>query len=142
MRNWKRWGAAMSGAVLLLMGASAPASADDLDCSDFATQEEAQEYLLPGDPHGLDADNDGIACESLPSGGGGGGGGGAGGVAPPSHLHRPSSIRMLREAPLRVRRESSCDAIPRSTPSSSKGAAVALVIGSSAGSLLAVLPAR
>jgi hypothetical protein len=38
----------------------------DYDCSDFATQEEAQEYLLPGDPYNLDADNDGIACEDLP----------------------------------------------------------------------------
>lgn len=44
--------------------------AQDLDCSDFATQEEAQAVLDqdPSDPHGLDADGDGIACESLPSG--------------------------------------------------------------------------
>ncbi len=38
----------------------------DYDCGDFANQGEAQEYLSPGDPYGLDADNDGIACESLP----------------------------------------------------------------------------
>ncbi len=44
----------------------------DYDCADFETQEEAQEYLLPGDPYGLDGDNDGVACEDLPSGGGGG----------------------------------------------------------------------
>jgi hypothetical protein len=42
------------------------AQAIDYDCSDFANQAEAQEYLSPGDPHRLDADNDGIACESLP----------------------------------------------------------------------------
>ncbi len=62
----------------------ANAAALDYDCADFATQEEAQEYLLPGDPYRLDADNDGIACEDLPSGGGGGGGGSAGAeVKPP-----------------------------------------------------------
>lgn len=59
-------------AFLLL--APVGASALDYDCADFGTQEEAQEYLSPGDPHGLDGDNDGIACEDLPSGGGGGGG--------------------------------------------------------------------
>jgi hypothetical protein len=43
---------------------------DDYDCSDFASQEEAQGFLLPGDPHRLDADSDGIACEELPTAGG------------------------------------------------------------------------
>lgn len=44
----------------------------DLDCSDFATQAEAQacfEYCMEqghGDVFGLDGDNDGKACESLP----------------------------------------------------------------------------
>jgi micrococcal nuclease len=43
----------------------------DRDCSDFATQEEAQEFFIAAggparDPHHLDADHDGIACESLP----------------------------------------------------------------------------
>lgn len=44
------------------------------DCNDFYTQESAQEYyddhstfLFP-DPYGLDGDDDGVACESLPSG--------------------------------------------------------------------------
>ncbi len=63
--------------------ALAPSSAiADLDCADFETQEEAQEHLVPGDPHGLDADGDGIACETLPSGGGGGGGESGGSVEP------------------------------------------------------------
>ena len=37
----------------------------DLDCADFASQAEAQTVLDadPTDPNGLDADNDGIACE-------------------------------------------------------------------------------
>jgi len=39
------------------------------NCDDFATQEEAQdEYESTyGDPNYLDGDDDGIACESLPS---------------------------------------------------------------------------
>jgi micrococcal nuclease len=44
---------------------SAPAGGD-LDCSDFGSSAEAQAHLLPGDPHGLDADGDGQACDSLP----------------------------------------------------------------------------
>lgn len=38
----------------------------DKDCDDFDTQAEAQRYRDPGDPHDLDADDDGVACESLP----------------------------------------------------------------------------
>ncbi len=43
--------------------------APDKDCRDFATQLLAQTFFRdsgPGDPHRLDGDNDGIACESLP----------------------------------------------------------------------------
>ncbi|WP_336346114.1 CHRD domain-containing protein [Halalkalicoccus ordinarius] len=45
-------------------------SDDDLDCEDFDTQEEAQEVYEQdtSDPHGLDGDNDGEACETLPGG--------------------------------------------------------------------------
>jgi hypothetical protein len=48
--------------------------ADTLDCAHFATQQAAQAELdkTPGaDPHGLDSDNDRIACEHLPRGGSG-----------------------------------------------------------------------
>jgi hypothetical protein len=42
----------------------------DVDCPDFATHAQAQAFFnlhSPGtDPHGLDADHDGLACESLP----------------------------------------------------------------------------
>lgn len=40
----------------------------DYDCSHFDTQEQAQAVLdaEPGDPHRLDGDDDGIACEPLP----------------------------------------------------------------------------
>ena len=42
------------------------ASSGDLDCADFATQEAAQAAYdaEPGDPHGLDRNNDGRACEN------------------------------------------------------------------------------
>jgi hypothetical protein len=70
--------------LLACEGVAVAQTADLYDCSDFDTQEEAQAQLLPGDPYGLDADNDGMACDTLPSGGttsggspiGGGGGGG------------------------------------------------------------------
>lgn len=48
----------------------APASAaPDMDCGDFATQAAAQTFFLSagaGDPHRLDADGDGVVCESNP----------------------------------------------------------------------------
>jgi endonuclease YncB( thermonuclease family) len=46
-------------------------SVEDRDCSDFDTQPEAQRFFerhQPGDPHGLDGNGDGEACESLPGG--------------------------------------------------------------------------
>lgn len=61
--------AAAFGSIAL--GAS-PASAADKDCSDFASQKAAQIFFLKAggpssDPHGLDAEGDGIACESNPA---------------------------------------------------------------------------
>lgn len=55
-------------AVLAFLAVPSSASARDYDCADFASQEEAQEYLLPGDPYNLDGDDDGVACEDLPHG--------------------------------------------------------------------------
>ncbi len=62
--------------VLLVLGllsasllAAPPAMASDADCSDFATQADAQAFFDaagPGDPHLLDGDGDGVACESNP----------------------------------------------------------------------------
>ncbi|MCS4201579.1 thermonuclease family protein [Salinibacter ruber] len=46
-------------------------SVEDRDCSDFDTQPGAQRFFerhQPGDPHNLDGDGDGEACESLPGG--------------------------------------------------------------------------
>ena len=44
-------------------------SGPDRDCGDFSSQGEAQTFFEAaggGDPHRLDGDNDGVACESLP----------------------------------------------------------------------------
>ena len=57
---------------MAVMGTSVtPASAlRDKDCSDFKTQRQAQKFLKKHggskkrDPHRLDADHDGIACET------------------------------------------------------------------------------
>ena len=53
--------------MALVLYAPAAMAQDLFDCGDFATQEEAQQQLLPGDPYGLDQDGDGIACDTLPS---------------------------------------------------------------------------
>ena len=47
---------------------SGAAGPGDRDCSDFRTWREAQDFYERagrGDPHRLDSDNDGIACEAL-----------------------------------------------------------------------------
>lgn len=57
--------------LLLALSASPPAaSAGDKDCADFPNQKKAQKFFKKHDPkrdpHYLDADNDGIACEDNP----------------------------------------------------------------------------
>jgi hypothetical protein len=51
-----------------LVGACGSCALTDCNCSDFDTQSEAQTCLNAdsSDPFGLDADDDGEACESLP----------------------------------------------------------------------------
>lgn len=56
--------------VALVAIVSSPSYAyNEYNCSDFSSQEEAQdEYDSDyGDPNYLDADDDGVACETLPS---------------------------------------------------------------------------
>lgn len=50
--------------------AAQPAAAADKDCSDFGSWRAAQKFYKKHggpryDPHRLDADHDGVACESL-----------------------------------------------------------------------------
>jgi hypothetical protein len=56
--------------VVALTVPAASATAGDKDCSDFSTWRQAQNFYKNHggpryDPHRLDADHDGIACESL-----------------------------------------------------------------------------
>jgi len=56
--------------IAVLAFSAAPASAGDKDCSDFDTWQEAQKFYKrhggpQRDPHRLDGDDDGIACEAL-----------------------------------------------------------------------------
>jgi len=58
-------------AVSMLAALPSAASANhagDVNCSAFATQAAAQSHLVahPGDPDGLDGDDDGRACQGLP----------------------------------------------------------------------------
>lgn len=54
--------------MVAFLGGAAPSFARDMDCSDFSSWREAQDFYErsgPGDPHRLDRDGDGIACETL-----------------------------------------------------------------------------
>lgn len=65
----------VAGVAAISLGASVPATASvdtpakfrDKDCSDFKSQRQAQRFYKKHnprrDPHGLDADGDGKACE-------------------------------------------------------------------------------
>ena len=61
--------AALIAVGALVLVAPAALAQADTDCSDYASQADAQAALRadPSDPNGLDADNDGIACESNPA---------------------------------------------------------------------------
>lgn len=60
--------------TILAAGMTVPlagvAVAQDRDCPDFGSRAEAQAAYdaAPGDPENLDADNDGIACETVENG--------------------------------------------------------------------------
>lgn len=67
-------------ALMALMFGGRTAHAQDLNCDDFGGDQSAAQAVLdgdPSDPNDLDADGDGIACESL-SGGDGTSSGGSG----------------------------------------------------------------
>ena len=56
------------GVLVVLPSTAAATHPADVNCSAFSTQAAAQAHLIahPGDPDGLDGDNDGRACQSLP----------------------------------------------------------------------------
>lgn len=107
-------GVALVGLLLLALALPPSASAGDKDCSDFPNQAAAQKFFDkhgPGDPHRLDADGDGVACESNPcpcakpgSGGGGGkGGSGGGGSKKPKNRHAAHVVSVVDGDTVRVR---------------------------------------
>ena len=68
----KKWIVLLVAGATLAVVAPPAALAQDVDCPQFATHEEAQAFFEAeggpaSDPHGLDADDDGLACEDLPS---------------------------------------------------------------------------
>jgi hypothetical protein len=90
-----------AGTMLLQASSPPKAAATDFDCDDFPNQATAQEYLHPGDPYFLDADNDGVACESLPcpcAGKTQGSGQTAAKPPAPSRLDEAAARRMARKA--------------------------------------------
>lgn len=68
----RRAGALLATCLLFLaLSVQSAGAFVDRDCSDFATQAQAQHYYKKHggprrDPSRLDADHDGIACEDLP----------------------------------------------------------------------------
>jgi hypothetical protein len=56
---------ALSLVAVLMLASAASAQSVDLNCVDFATQEEAQAVYDqdPSDPNDLDANGNGVACE-------------------------------------------------------------------------------
>lgn len=61
----------LTGAVAAGLATSAAHGVPDRDCGDFATQKAAQDFFIAQggpreDPHRLDDDGDGVACESNP----------------------------------------------------------------------------
>src|SRR5918992_2693658 len=87
-------------ALAITLAAATPAAAQDRDCSDFDSQAEAQDFFEnagPGDPHRLDADHDGRACDSnpCPCRGPDGDVGGGGGGQPRRERPRAQTIRSV-----------------------------------------------
>ena len=98
--------ALVATALLAFSGTTATAAPRiaDKDCGDFGSQKAAQEFYLDhggpqDDPHRLDEDDDGVACESNPcpcsTGQDGGGGGGGGTKPPPVKVQRARIVRVV-----------------------------------------------
>lgn len=97
---------ALSVALTGLLGFTTTAHAVDKDCADFDTQKAAQTFFInhggpQDDPHGLDSEGDGIACESNPcpcstDQGGGGGDGGGGSNPDPEPKPKKAAARIVR----------------------------------------------
>jgi endonuclease YncB( thermonuclease family) len=97
--------ASLALALALTLATAAPAAVQDRDCSDFDSQAEAQDFYEnagPGDPHGLDADDDGRACDSNPCPCRGPGGPPPPTTDPPPPEPRPKRAQTIRSVIVRV----------------------------------------
>jgi hypothetical protein len=59
---------ALGAMLTYMLPAAAFGQGEDRDCRDFSSQQEAQQFFETqggGDPHDLDRDNDGTACEEF-----------------------------------------------------------------------------
>ncbi len=68
IRNYAVWSVIALSLISVAVLAQEKGALFDLDCSNFSSQTEAQRFFRdsgPGDPHDLDGDNDGRACEAL-----------------------------------------------------------------------------
>lgn len=68
IRNYAVWSVIFLSLVSVAFLTREKGALFDVDCSDFDTEAEAQRFFEengPGDPHFLDADGDGRACEAL-----------------------------------------------------------------------------
>ena len=62
----------LAASVALTWWSASAAVAQGNDCADFSSQQEAQQFFIDhggpdSDPFGLDPDEDGVACETLPA---------------------------------------------------------------------------
>jgi hypothetical protein len=79
----------------LLLLAGVAVAQDRLNCEDFASQDEAQAVLDrdPSDPNNLDADNDGMACDTYDYGDDGtGAADDQYSETPPSDVNNPNDV--------------------------------------------------
>jgi hypothetical protein len=87
---------AMCGVLCSLLLAGVVVAQDRLNCGDFDSQKAAQRVLDrdPSDPNNLDADNDGMACDTYDYGDGGGSGPADNQYAdtPPSDVNNPNDV--------------------------------------------------
>ncbi len=68
IRNYAVWSVIGLSLISVAVLAQQEGALFDVDCSNFSSQAEAQSFFRdsgPGDPHSLDHDNDGRACEAL-----------------------------------------------------------------------------
>ncbi|WP_309649907.1 thermonuclease family protein [Nocardioides sp.] len=96
---------ALTGALVFSAGVPAAHAVADRDCGDFNTQKAAQDFYInaggpQSDPHGLDDDGDGVACESNPcpcstSQGGGGQQPGGGSQPEPTRRQKAKIVRVI-----------------------------------------------